>query len=258
VVKAQRAIKATTTVSDVTKLTIGALKALPHLETAINNISKTSSPRQVGSTPRWEFRGGDHGGPHGPDAITTIISLTGNRTYYNSDVSGGFKLDEPDSYIQLQRRLSKSNLNGFQIGLNWFKEKYRNDKITGFGIEAPTAFQLSMGENKKIVDKGIGPSIYANFSVGAGVELGFPRNTDGNISFNFKPILKKYGIVGYGVSFISRIDFEFFHRRFVSFVAGTLHGMETKSFTSTSGILFKGSGSVSAGLAFGVGFNLGR
>jgi len=114
-----------------------------------------------------------------------------HKTYYNSapNGDGGFigNITEPNSFIQLQYRPGGASSN-VQVGLNWFKQKFRENS-EGFGYEAPTAIQASVGINKNLASIGKKINISSNLSLGVGIEVGVPRNTS-NSSITFET--KKY------------------------------------------------------------------
>jgi hypothetical protein len=213
-------------------------------------------------TPKYSFRIGNTLGPYGDNSSTSVFALIGGKTYYNSDTSnnGGFpKLDEPNAFFQAQFRVGGENSN-YQIGLNWFKEKYNGTGSDNFGYEAPTAVQVSFGINNLNVISNGKLSITTNLSFAAGIELGMPRSDnsqDGNgtETFNFKPILNKYGLIGYGASAIYRADASY--KGFNVFAAATLHGMQTSPVSSNL-TTHSGETNVSIGLRVGVGFNFGK
>ncbi|PKF73504.1 RHS repeat-associated core domain-containing protein [Chryseobacterium sp. PMSZPI] len=206
-------------------------------------------------TPGFSIRIGDSGGPWGESRSTTVLGILGGKTYYNSDTSnnGGFpKIDEPNSFIQMQIRIGGER-SDLQIGATWFKEKFRNED--GFGFEAPTAFQASIGLNNVNVISSGKLSITTNFSFAAGLELGMPRSDNPSEVFDFKPIVSNYGIIGYGGSAIYRLDATY--RKISVFVAATAHIMRTNPVTSnikTHPAEVIGS----IGLRLGLGYNFGR
>ena len=198
---------------------------------------------------------GDTYGPIGDNASTSIFSIYGNKTYYNSSPNGSsqFRIDEPNSFIQLQVRIlgSKSNM---QIGISWFKQKFRNNN--GFGFEAPTAVHASFGLNN-LTAFSIGKlTVASNLSIGGGLELGMARSDDPTEVFDNKTIgPTKYSIIGVGGSAIYRIDATY-NKRFSIFVAGTLHHLQTFDQHSNKGT-HAGEGIGSVGFSAGIGVNIG-
>lgn len=206
-------------------------------------------------TPGFSIRIGDSGGPWGENRSTTVLGVLGGKTYYNSDTSnnGGFpKLDEPNSFIQMQVRVGGERSN-FQVGGTWFKEKFRNED--GFGFEAPTAVQASFGINNVNVISAGQLSVTTNLSIGAGAELGSPRSDNPAETFDFKPLVSNYGIIGYGGSAIYRLDATY--RKISVFVAATAHIMRTNPVTSNL-TTYPSQTIGSVGIRVGLGYNFGK
>lgn len=203
------------------------------------NLSKINFGGPGPITPKFSIRIGDTGGPWNlPEASTSIFSIYGHKTYYNSSPNGNgsFRIDEPNSFIQIQWRPGGKD-NNFQIGINWFKQKFR-ENADGFGYEAPTAVQGSFAINKDLATFGNKINISSNFSFGAGIELGMPRNKiNSSIIFDTKRILgTKYSLIGVGASAIYRIDATY-SKHWTLFVAGTLHHLQTFDQKLSSGEL---------------------
>jgi hypothetical protein len=214
-------------------------------------------------TPNWSLRVGETFGPYGSNASTSIYSLYGGKTYYNSSPWGvsssgqdEFKIDEPNSFIQLQKRIGGKNSN-LQIGLNWFKQKFRNNSA-GYGYEAPTAIHASFGVNNNNLFSIGKLNFSSNISVGGGIEVGMPRFDDNiNATIPEKSLqVGKYSIIGYGFSAIYRIDATY-SKRLVFFMAGTLHHLQT--FDQETSIGTQPSERIgSVALTAGLGFNFGK
>jgi hypothetical protein len=207
--------------------------------------------------PKLSIRIGGTGGPWGKKESTSIFSLYGNKTYYNSSPNSSttFKIDEPNSFIQIQARVGGENSN-MQFGLNWFKQKTR-DNDQGFSYEAPTAVQASFGINNSLGN--IGKKIYfsSNLSVGAGVEVGVPRNQiNPFITFETKKLLgTNYSLIGVGASAIYRVDATY-SNHWTLFLAGTIHHMQTfdqKPSVGTFNAETIGSFAISAGVGVNIG-----
>jgi hypothetical protein len=165
----------------------------------------------------------------------------------NSRTGTTFKPDEPNSFVQVQVRISN-----IQVGLNWFKQKFRENS-EGFGYEAPTAVQASFGMNKNFASIGNKINISSNISFGTGIEVGVPRNTiNSSITFETKKIFGDYSIIGVGASAIYRVDATY-SNHWTLFIAGTLHHLQTFDQKPSSGTL-NGEAIGSFGVSAGVGF----
>ena len=215
-------------------------------------------------TPMFSIRIGGTGGPWGSNATTSIFRLYGNKTYYNSSPNGTsatgqseFKIDEPNSFIQLQFRVGGQSSN-MQIGLNWFKQKFRDNTTDGFGYEVPTAVQGSFAINNNLTSVGKKFNISSNLSFGAGIELGVPRNQiNSSITFDSKKLLgTNYSIIGVGVSAIYRVD-AIYSKHWTTFIAGTIHHIQTFDQKPSIGT-FSGQAIGSLAISAGIGYNISR
>jgi hypothetical protein len=214
-------------------------------------------------TPGFSLTIGTTGGPWGENKSTSIFDVYGNKTYYNSNPWGvtdagnsKFQPDEPNSFVQMQFRVGGKKSNK-QVGINWYKQKF-NDGADGFGYEAPTAIQVSVGFTKNLGHIGNKIKIDGNFSFGGGMTVGMPRNSVNDaITFDTKNLLgSKYSIIGNSQSFIARIDATIV-KHFALFVAGSITNTQTYDQKPSTGI-FKGESIGSFALMAGISFNFSR
>jgi hypothetical protein len=219
--------------------------------------------KKAPTTPGFSLTIGTTGGPWGGDKHTTIVSIYGDKTYYNSNPWGvcasgkpKFLPDEPNSFVQMQFRVGGKKSNK-QVGITWYKQKF-NDNDNGFGYEAPTAIQFSFGFTKKLGQIGDKIELIGNFSFGGGVLVGMPRNSMNEaITFDTKNLFgSKYSVIGTSQSFIARVDAKIV-KHFALFVAGSITNMQTNDQKPSTGIL-KGESIGSFGLMAGINFNLAR
>ena len=228
---------------------------------------KGDSAAPVAANPKIEFRIGETGlGPFNvngnPGDNVLIFPTYGGQSFYGSQVEGGKKLDEANSFVTGALRIGppKSDI---YLGLAWFKEKTRPEP-DGFKIDAPTDFIGTFGVEFHLASPIKGLNIKANISAGAGALFGAPMfqgvsNSTVNLRGPHVNLGDPYYLAGVAEAVIGRVDATY-NRHVTIFVSTIINNVQTFGQSiiqnNVPGIQ-RGSAYGSVAIAVGVGFDLG-